>query len=151
MARHDDSDNTEEQTKEEEEEEEIAAASDSATVSDNAQTNENEGRREAVKGAFLHAWNSYVLYAWGRDELEVPQPTPTHTRTRARHAHPPLTDTHMLCGRGYKPLSRRGKDWLGQGITILDSLDTLHIMGLHQEFQRARAWVRDSLRWDDKV
>jgi hypothetical protein len=32
---------------------------------------ENVKRREAVKGAFLHAWNSYVRHAWGFDELQV--------------------------------------------------------------------------------
>lgn len=29
-------------------------------------------RREKVKEAMLHAWNSYVKYAWGQDELQVP-------------------------------------------------------------------------------
>lgn len=28
-------------------------------------------RREKVKEAMLHAWNSYVKYAWGQDELQV--------------------------------------------------------------------------------
>ena len=29
-------------------------------------------RREKVKEAMLHAWNSYERYAWGQDELQVP-------------------------------------------------------------------------------
>lgn len=28
-------------------------------------------RREKVKDAMLHAWNSYEKYAWGHDELQV--------------------------------------------------------------------------------
>lgn len=28
-------------------------------------------RREKVKEAMLHAWNSYEKYAWGQDELQV--------------------------------------------------------------------------------
>lgn len=28
-------------------------------------------RRQKVKEAMLHAWNSYENYAWGQDELEV--------------------------------------------------------------------------------
>ena len=28
-------------------------------------------RREKVKEAMLHAWNSYVQFAWGQDELQV--------------------------------------------------------------------------------
>ena len=31
----------------------------------------NNERREKVKEAMLHAWNSYVKYAWGMDELQV--------------------------------------------------------------------------------
>jgi mannosyl-oligosaccharide alpha-1,2-mannosidase len=31
----------------------------------------NSARREKVKEAMLHAWNSYVKYAWGQDELQV--------------------------------------------------------------------------------
>jgi hypothetical protein len=31
----------------------------------------NKERREKVKEAMLHAWNSYVTYAWGQDELQV--------------------------------------------------------------------------------
>ena len=31
----------------------------------------NTERREKVKDAMLHAWNSYVTYAWGMDELQV--------------------------------------------------------------------------------
>lgn len=28
-------------------------------------------RREKVKEAMVHAWSSYVKYAWGQDELQV--------------------------------------------------------------------------------
>jgi hypothetical protein len=31
----------------------------------------NNERRENVKEAMLHAWNCYVKYAWGMDELQV--------------------------------------------------------------------------------
>lgn len=31
----------------------------------------NHERREKVKDAMRHAWNSYVSYAWGQDELKV--------------------------------------------------------------------------------
>ncbi|CAA7394604.1 unnamed protein product [Spirodela intermedia] len=71
-------------------------------------------RREKVKEAMLHAWNSYVKYAWGQDELQ--------------------------------PQSMDGvNSFGGLGATIVDSLDTLYIMGLHDEFQKAREWVVTSL------
>ncbi|KAF9626771.1 hypothetical protein IFM89_039462, partial [Coptis chinensis] len=33
----------------------------------------------------------------------------------------------------------------GLGATLMDSLDTLYIMGLDEQFQRAREWVTNSL------
>ncbi|XBI58196.1 hypothetical protein VPH35_039452 [Triticum aestivum] len=70
----------------------------------------NNERREKVKEAMLHAWNSYVKYAWGMDELQ--------------------------------PQSKNGvNSFGGLGATLVDSLDTLYIMGLRDEFQKAREVV----------
>ncbi|XP_015973097.1 mannosyl-oligosaccharide 1,2-alpha-mannosidase MNS2-like isoform X1 [Arachis duranensis] len=45
-----------------------------------------------------------------------------------------------------KPISRIGVDSFGGlGATLVDSLDTLYIMGLHSEFQKAREWIEKSL------
>uniref|UniRef100_A0ACD5UU85 Uncharacterized protein n=1 Tax=Avena sativa TaxID=4498 RepID=A0ACD5UU85_AVESA len=77
----------------------------------------NTERREKVKDAMLHAWNSYVKYAWGMDELQ--------------------------------PQSKNGvNSFGGLGATLVDSLDTLYIMGLKDEFQKARDWVAESLSFD---
>ncbi|KAF8670271.1 hypothetical protein HU200_050806 [Digitaria exilis] len=77
----------------------------------------NNERREKVKEAMLHAWNSYVKYAWGMDELQ--------------------------------PQSKNGiNSFGGLGATLIDSLDTLYIMGLKDEFQKARDWVAESLDFD---
>ncbi len=37
------------------------------------------------------------------------------------------------------------RHWFGLGITIVDSLDTLLIMGLNEEFQQGRQWVVNHL------
>jgi mannosyl-oligosaccharide alpha-1,2-mannosidase len=68
-------------------------------------------RRRAVKGAMEHAWGNYVEHAWGSDEL--------------------------------RPISKSGHNWMGngQGASIVDSLDTLYLMGMKDEFKRARDWV----------
>jgi len=60
---------------------------------------ENERQKEVVE-EFLHAWNNYKKYAWGRDEL--------------------------------KPVSHGWINYMGVGLTIVDSLDTLYIMGLNE-------------------
>ena len=45
-----------------------------------------------------------------------------------------------------KPQSAVGENgWGGQGITLVDALDTLWIMGMKDEFWQARDWVRDHL------
>lgn len=47
------------------------------------------------------------------------------------------------------PVSRTGaRSLFGMGLTIVDSLDTLWIMGLRDEYQRARGWVAESLNID---
>lgn len=45
-----------------------------------------------------------------------------------------------------EPVSGRGSNgWGGQGITLVDSLDTLWLMNMKTEFYQARDWVRDHL------
>jgi Glycosyl hydrolase family 47/Concanavalin A-like lectin/glucanases superfamily len=45
-----------------------------------------------------------------------------------------------------KPKSHVGADpWGGMGVTLVDSLDTLWIMGMKEEFAEARDWVKSSL------
>lgn len=48
-----------------------------------------------------------------------------------------------------KPLSNRGVDvWGGMGVTLVDSLDTLWVMGMKQEFEEAKRWVDSSLSFN---
>ncbi|XP_051892273.1 LOW QUALITY PROTEIN: mannosyl-oligosaccharide 1,2-alpha-mannosidase IA-like [Pristis pectinata] len=73
--------------------------------------------REKVKEMMKFAWDNYRRYAWGTNEL--------------------------------KPLSKNGhaSGLFGGllGATIVDSLDTLFIMGLQEEFREAREWVENNL------
>jgi Glycosyl hydrolase family 47 len=71
-------------------------------------------RRFHVKKAMQFAWDGYVKYAFGMDEI-LPQ-----------------------SGKG-------SNGWGGQGITLVDSLDTLWLMDMKDEFWQARDWVRDHL------
>ncbi|KAH8268452.1 hypothetical protein KR026_007319 [Drosophila bipectinata] len=49
-----------------------------------------------------------------------------------------------------KPISQYSHEWFGLGLSIVDSLDTMYIMGLDDEFKEARDWVENSLRFDTK-
>lgn len=71
-----------------------------------------------------HGWDNYVKYAWGKNEL--------------------------------KPVSKR--DHAGSvfgsfslGATIVDSLDTLLIMGLNDEYNRGREWVANNFTLENVV
>ncbi|KIY50426.1 glycoside hydrolase [Fistulina hepatica ATCC 64428] len=81
-------------------------------------------KRDAVLRAFKHAWHAYERDAMGDDE--------------------------------YHPISKKGTNLMdagGIGFTVVDAIDTMQIMGLDDEYQRARNWVEKELTFDrdDKV
>uniref|UniRef100_A0A1I8IBQ7 alpha-1,2-Mannosidase n=2 Tax=Macrostomum lignano TaxID=282301 RepID=A0A1I8IBQ7_9PLAT len=46
------------------------------------------------------------------------------------------------------PLSKSSAVWMGAGLTLIDSLDTLMIMGMSQQVAKAREWVATQLNFD---
>lgn len=51
----------------------------------------------------------------------------------------------------YHPISQQGSNLTkagGIGYTIADSIDTMLIMGLHDEHARARDWVANKMSFD---
>lgn len=77
---------------------------------------------------------------------------PTNERQRA------VIEAFLHSWRGYKefawghdnlkPISMSYSDWFGLGLTIVDSLDTLYIMDLQEEYDEARNWIDQYLRFD---
>jgi len=48
-----------------------------------------------------------------------------------------------------KPLSNNGVDnWGGMGVTLVDSLDTLWLMGMKDEYNEAKEWIEKDLTFD---
>jgi mannosidase alpha-like ER degradation enhancer 2 len=74
-----------------------------------------------VRTEFLHAWNNYERYAWGHDAL--------------------------------RPLSKTAHDWYGQSLlmTPVDALDTLVVMHLDAEAERARSLIVTDLSFDRDI
>lgn len=64
-----------------------------------------------------HAWDGYVKYAWGSNELQ------------------PITK------RGHTSSIFGGL----KGATIVDAMDTLYIMNLTEEFNLGREWIKFNL------
>ncbi|KAJ3434331.1 mannosyl-oligosaccharide alpha-12-mannosidase-related [Anaeramoeba flamelloides] len=49
------------------------------------------------------------------------------------------------------PKSKRGSDWMGLGLTIIDSIDTMWILGLKKEYEEAREWIKTGLDFSNAV
>ena len=80
-------------------------------------------KRNTVKEMMQLAWEGYRKYAWGANEL--------------------------------KPVSKQGHSAsifgnAKTGATIVDALDTLWIMGLHEEFKQAQDWVVKNLNLNSR-
>lgn len=50
-----------------------------------------------------------------------------------------------------KPQTLSWNDDYGLGVTIIDALDTLIIMGLHEEYKEAKEWIEESLQMESDV
>jgi mannosyl-oligosaccharide alpha-1,2-mannosidase len=51
----------------------------------------------------------------------------------------------------YHPISQRGSNLTaagGIGYTVVDSIDTMLLMGLNQEYSRAREWVASKMSFE---
>jgi ER degradation enhancer, mannosidase alpha-like 2 len=74
-----------------------------------------------VRSEMLDAWKAYEAYAWGHDEL--------------------------------KPVSGTARDWYGAPLlmTPVDALDTLLLMGLTEEADKAKALIVSKLDLDKVV
>nr|XP_040050944.1 mannosidase, alpha, class 1B, member 1b isoform X2 [Gasterosteus aculeatus aculeatus] len=50
-----------------------------------------------------------------------------------------------------RPLSKSYSEWFGLGLTLIDALDTMWILGLKEEFEEARSWVATELTFNKNV
>ncbi|KAF0033697.1 hypothetical protein F2P81_013763 [Scophthalmus maximus] len=50
-----------------------------------------------------------------------------------------------------RPISRSYGEWFGLGLTLIDALDTMWILGLKEEFEEAKAWVAAELTFNKNV
>eukprot|EP01126_Amoeba_proteus_P063419 TRINITY_DN8741_c0_g2_i1.p1 TRINITY_DN8741_c0_g2~~TRINITY_DN8741_c0_g2_i1.p1 ORF type:complete len:326 (-),score=57.57 TRINITY_DN8741_c0_g2_i1:923-1900(-) len=82
---------------------------------------ENKMRRETVKQAFLHAYTGYKDRCMGEGEL--------------------------------KPRSGGCHNWMGEkmGLSVIDSLDTMLVMGLDDLYKESRDWIEKNLDFDKPV
>lgn len=77
-------------------------------------------RAREIRAEFLHAWRGYKRYAWGHDEV---LPVSGHHREFFAKGHP-------------------------VGLSIVEALDTHHLMGLDDEVDLCADWIVDHLDFD---
>ena len=93
-------------------------------------------------------------YKNGESPYQISQDLQQKSDELARLRKPFIVEAMKHAWDGYKrhafghdellPVSRKGADpWGGMGTTLVDSLDTLWMMGLSKEFYEGRDWVRD--------
>ncbi|GMM27534.1 mannosyl-oligosaccharide 1,2-alpha-mannosidase [Martiniozyma asiatica (nom. inval.)] len=77
-----------------------------------------KSRKDAVRTVFQESWKDYDNHGWGKDI--------------------------------YHPVSQKGKNMQADpmGWIIVDSLDTLQLMGLKEELAQAKQWVANELDYD---
>ncbi|MFD0385360.1 glycoside hydrolase family 47 protein [Streptomyces stramineus] len=77
-------------------------------------------RAQAIREEFVHAWEGYKRLAWGHDEV--------------------------------LPVSGRHREFFAEGhpmgLSIVEALDTHHLMELDTEVDRCVSWIKDRLRFD---
>ncbi|XP_041854749.1 mannosidase, alpha, class 1B, member 1b [Melanotaenia boesemani] len=50
-----------------------------------------------------------------------------------------------------RPVSKSYSEWFGLGLTLIDALDTMWILGLKEEFEEAKEWVATELSFNKNV
>ncbi|XP_019961177.2 endoplasmic reticulum mannosyl-oligosaccharide 1,2-alpha-mannosidase [Paralichthys olivaceus] len=71
-------------------------------------------------------------------------------RDAFRHAWKGYKD-HAWGHDELKPISKSFGEWFGLGLTLIDSLDTMWILGLKEEFEEAKNWVEKELTFNKNV
>ena len=98
----------------------------------------------------------YGEYKWGDSPYtyekgqsdEVARTRRFHVKKAMQHAWKAY-ETYAMGMDEVKPISLQGQNnWGGMGTTLVDSLDTLYLMGMTDELDRAREWVKSSLSHD---
>ncbi len=102
----------------------------------------------------------YVEFINGTNPREITEEMREESDNVARERREYVKKAMQHAWSGYKkyafgadellPLSKEaGGYWGGLGVTLVDSLDTLWLMGLKDEFREARDWVQRKLSFDD--
>jgi hypothetical protein len=109
---------------------------------------EAERNDKNVQGIFEQHGEKSVLQTQKRtlDDHETPEVQQRRASVVAGVKHAWSSYERFCFGQDeLRPLSASCGDWLGMGLMIVDSLDTLWYTGLYDEYTRAKQWIKDKL------
>ncbi|XP_032396262.1 endoplasmic reticulum mannosyl-oligosaccharide 1,2-alpha-mannosidase isoform X1 [Etheostoma spectabile] len=134
---------------------------------------QDEEGEEVDKEKKIVSWRGALIEA---DQATEPPPSTNEKEAAAPPANPAdpvpseagavdrleaVRDAFRHAWKGYKeyawghdelkPISRSFGEWFGLGLTLIDSLDTMWILGLKEEFAEAKDWVEKELSFDKNV
>ncbi|CAB1448054.1 unnamed protein product [Pleuronectes platessa] len=140
------------------------------------QEEEEEGREDEDKEKKIVSWRGALIEA--EQATEPPPSAAEKDDAAAAPADPAATvplevstvkvdrleavrDAFRHAWKGYrehawghdelKPISKSFGEWFGLGLTLIDSLDTMWILGLKEEFEEAKNWVEKELTFNKNV
>lgn len=90
--------------------------------------------RDKVKSMFYHGYDAYMAHAFPHDELKPLSAT--------------YTDSLAELGNGRKATT---DEYQGVAMTLIDSLDTLAVLGNKTEFARCVRWVASNVHFDHDI
>jgi mannosyl-oligosaccharide alpha-1,2-mannosidase len=79
-----------------------------------------ESIAQEVRAEFLHAWNGYRKFAWGHDEVKPVSGKPVNF----------FLDDHSF------------------GLSIIEAMDTLYVMGLDAQLEECVRWIHQNLNFE---
>ncbi|XP_053413093.1 LOW QUALITY PROTEIN: endoplasmic reticulum mannosyl-oligosaccharide 1,2-alpha-mannosidase [Nycticebus coucang] len=127
---------------------------------------EGDVRRTAIswRGAMIEPQQGTELPSRKADKPTRPSLLPARMKNKPAHPNARqkgVIDIFLHAWKGYrkfawghdelKPVSRSFSEWFGLGLTLIDALDTIWILGLRKEFEEARKWVSTKLHFEKDV
>ncbi|KAM8886145.1 mannosidase, alpha, class 1B, member 1b isoform 2-T2 [Spinachia spinachia] len=129
------------------------------SASDTVVDSKKEGQEERVI-----SWCGAVVHTDRFKDGDSEKPQPKHKGKLSNNTAGCLEavqEAFLHSWKGYKefawghdelrPLSKSYSEWFGLGLTLIDALDTMWILGLKEEFEEAKSWVASELTFNKNV
>ncbi|KXS16300.1 glycoside hydrolase family 47 protein [Gonapodya prolifera JEL478] len=126
----------------------------SAALKDQVKAAVEEGRHSKVPESVVQAQSAPIAQTNATSGASDTVDIWKVRRERVKGAFLHAWDGYRKYAWGYdelEPLSQRGRDWFGMGLTIIDALDTSLIMDLKEEYKVARDWVASRMTLEKDV